>query len=144
MSAMVKSVGENSSNFAEAITAASRVRSHFNTRYNADKETMIEHYKDFLNTKLENSTIADLAMQDVLKKQPITHPLIYSSKQKRLEREPEVDELVLRVNNQYKENYPKTGDIRKTLIENDRVSLESIQPKATKLEKFILKLKSIV
>lgn len=110
---------------------------HFDLEYAKDD------YINFLNNRLENPTIADTAMRKVVKQQPYKNPehtIINNLGD--LESVPEIDKLVRKdAKNYHKTLYPKTGTLRQTLIENDRIALDTVTPKLTGLKKLLLRLK---
>ena len=109
-----------------------------------DEELAAEGYTKFLEYKLQHPTTADLAMKDTIKKNPIKNSHFYNKNRKALEKVPEVDYLLSQVNGKINQLYPKSYPIRKTLIEQNRLSLDcEISPKLSGLKKVMLKLRTL-
>lgn len=107
----------------------------------------IENYNQFLQDKITNPTAADIAMQDTIREHRSAYfeDAIALPNKNKLEKYPENDVLVKTIEQNYKENYPKTGKLRQILIENNRFCLNCVRPKMTnKFEKLIIKLKSFI
>lgn len=99
---------------------------------------------NFLEQKLEHPTYADLAMRDVIKKNPIKYPQFIDRNINILEKTPEVDCMFNNVEEKICKIYPKSYPIRKALIKNDRVTLSwDIMPKLSGFKKLMLKLKML-
>ena len=98
-------------------------------------------YKDFLSHKIKNHTRADIAMQKLYKKYPIRFPMSYERNMYDLEKVPEIDTLIKSANETYAKLYPKTGKLRKRLINADRFDFEKITPALKGVRKLLLRLR---
>lgn len=105
----------------------------------------IDRYNKFLQVKAKNPTAADIAMRAAEKQNLTPAYLWYKRNVRLLEKSPENDVLVQQFKENYKQNYPKTGKLRKALIKNDRFQLDRVTPKMTSnLKKMFIKLTSII
>ena len=128
------------SRFAGLKHAAYWTKMHCDTTLRIDKERAIKHYEKFLKYRIKNPTIADIAFQEVIGKNGLFCPTHFEKNVKTLHSDPGITGLFHIVQEKIKNLYPKTKNIRKKLIENNRFRLESVTPKMNKLQKLLFKI----
>lgn len=108
-----------------------------------DKEDYKDDYKELLERRLENPTICDIAVNEELKKRKFNDSII-ASRTNNLLKDTDIFELSKKCNEKIKTNYPVTSKLRANLIDADRFCLDFVKPKASKIQKILIKLKSII
>lgn len=98
----------------------------------------IESTLNHLDDCIHNPTRGLLARRE--QQSPIPDSPKFLTNQKIMFNFPEVKEKNDIFESQYKKMYPKTGEIRKNLIENRYITLSTIKPKMTKFQKLIFRL----
>lgn len=108
-----------------------------------DKEDFKDDYKELLERRLENPTRCDIAVHEELKKCNFKDSIIKTNIDS-LKHDSDVFELSKQCDSKLKSNYPVTRKIREKLIDTGRLSLDRVTPKASKFQKFIITLKTIL
>lgn len=111
---------------------------HLDSRLRLNEDAIVdarEHLKDCIKTP----TIGLIARKETRPR--IYYPVHYERNLKKLNEFPEVQNLQEIFRTKLTKLYPKTKNIRRKLIESQRIVLEGIKPKMTKVQKLIFKLK---
>ena len=109
-----------------------------------DKEMARDCYKEFLNERMNNPTIARIADYEYTSKHPVQYFYDYYENKHQLVRSPEIDTLLKASKKAEKEKYPKTRILRIGLINEGRFELGQVKPKITGFKKFLLRLATIL
>ena len=99
-------------------------------------------YIDYLEHQIENSTRANIAMNEVRKKHPIDFPFTYEINMAKLEQDPEIKALTKTLSEKYSNHYPNTGEWRDLLIKENRVVFDKVTPALRGFKKSLLRLKA--
>ena len=120
-------------------------RVHFDTTFMPDIEDA-DAYKAHLEDCEKHPTTGLLARRKYLDKKKMNYPEYAWRNKKIMEREQEVDVLQKRMNEKIDKLYPWTKNIRKYIINTDRVVLDFVEPKKPygKVEKLILALRKLL
>ena len=110
---------------------------HLDTEFTVTKDQM-EATLDHIDDCIHNPTRGLLARRE--KTKPIPNYPEYFRNKEIMFNFPEVKAKNDVFESQYKKMYPKTGKIRKSLIESKYVVLNTIKPKMTRFQKLIFKL----
>lgn len=108
------------------------------------KNQDIASFKELLREQYKNSTRVEIAMRERLIKtnERIRHML---KNRNNLEKISENYFMSQEIKANYQKNYPKSGNIRRALIENDRFKLNYVTPKLTStFRKILIKLQSLL
>ena len=120
-------------------------RVHFDTTFIPDiDDTNI--YKAHLEDCEKHPTTGLLAKRKYIDKKKMNYPECAWRNKKIMEREPEIDVLRKSVNEKINKLYPRTKNIRKHIINTDRVVLDFVKPKKHygKLEKLLIALRKFL
>lgn len=112
----------------------------FNNHNHFSKSDAIYCYGEILRERIKNPVGAEIALRDMLEKEPIDDMFRFSNNITYIEQEEGIQKLL----NQYEESdakYPNLLDVRTKLIEEKRVNHGQVTPILKGFDKFILKLK---
>lgn len=115
------------------------LKNHLDSNKRVDLD-VIQDLKTYLVDFQKNPTRAQVVYRDVVKKNPIMHPAQYSYNKTQMSRFVLAKDLMDSVSKIFeKQLYPKTHKLRKSLIQNDRIALDTVVPKLTsKFAKFLV------
>lgn len=118
-------------------TSLDKSSSNFN---GINKDIASDKYGQFLNEKLKNPTATAIAMHDIAKSHPIENPIDFGKNIVELEKTPKIDILVKKLS-EIDKSQKKTSYLRREIIANDRISLNTVLPKLTGLQKLRFRFK---
>lgn len=120
------------------------LKRYFDTKNFQDLYYRSIDYKEFLQMKLNNSTIAGIAMQEEMTTHPLRFPDEYKQNLAIFSRYSDFTNIFDMLKKQKEELYPKTGCLREVLIKENRFSLDYVKPKLiSKYQKLALKIRSL-
>ena len=109
-----------------------------------DMDYAKDRYLDYLSERQKNRTEGDIAFAEVLRKQPLRYKRGYNDNFKKLASEFVDNALIVEAEAFNQKNYPKTCQLRNTLIQNNRFRLDRVMPKLSKFQKIAMKFKAII
>lgn len=108
-----------------------------------DKPKAILCYEEFLKEKIKNPVGMDIAMRDVLRREPVEDMIEFSSNVAYIEQNKGIKTLLKELYSQEAKR-GKTQDLKEALIENNRINHDRITPALKGFNKFILMLKLLI
>ena len=98
------------------------------------------HLENFLELHDKCPTKGRMAIRDLVNQMTEETKIRYYRNAIKLEDSPETDSIIKNSKNKYQNLYPKTGYIRKKIIDNGRITFDKVTPKLkSALEKFLIR-----
>ena len=102
-------------------------------------------YKHFFESEKDNFTRSNIAKWEMYRINPDVYPSLFKQQISELCYELDgIQNMRLKTIEKKQEIYPKTSSIRDTLVKENRVSFDKVQPKLKGIKKLLLKIKIIL